>query len=182
VNKQRSTLPTDLREMDQAPNPPHAASAEAYTEQQWEDESYALLAERADPSHCPSCGLTGFFGPRARDGGKKFRECRFCGFYQGVGQQPARRRAVAHKCEEWPEVAGAPYIWWIPADERWYVCNFCGKRAAVETSNVFQKGAGITPPSDDPGHPWWNVPQDQTYSFYYDYWEQWPSTKGRVVF
>ena len=76
----------------------------------------------------------------------------------------------------------SPYIWWIDADEAWYHCNFCEKRASVGRSNVFSKGSGIVAPSDDPHHPWWNVPQDQSYSFYHEYWEQWPSTKGRVVF
>jgi hypothetical protein len=89
---------------------------------------------------------------------------------------------VSHDCDQWPEIAGAPYIWWIAPDERWFHCNFCDRRASVETSNVFMKGSGIAPPSDDPNHPWWHVPQDQSYAFYYNYWEQWPSTKGRVVF
>jgi hypothetical protein len=182
VSKQRSTIPTEVTDMDRAPDRPDGEAKQAYTEENWEEESYALLAERADPNHCPNCGLTGFFGPRARDDAPKFRECRFCGFYQEVGQQPKRRRPVAHGCDEWPEIAGAPYIWWIAPDERFFVCAFCGQRAPAETSNVFMKGAGITAPSDDPGHPWWNVPQDESYSFYYNFWEQWPSTKGRVVF
>ena len=182
MSKQRSTTPTHVAGMDRAPNRPNALPAKAYTDEQWDEESYALLAERADPAHCPACGLTGFYGPRARDDAPKFHECRFCGFYQEVGQQSTRRRPVSHDCDQWPEIAGAPYVWWIAPDERWFHCNFCDRRAAVETSNVFMKGSGITAPSDNPNHPWWHVPQDQSYSFYYSYWEQWPSTKGRVVF
>ena len=182
MTKQRSTLPTDLTDMDRAPNRPDDKGGEAYTEEAWEEASYALLAERRDPEHCPSCGLTGFFGPRARDDTPKFRECRFCGFHQEVGQQPTRRRPVNHDCNQWPEVAGARYVWWVAPDERWFHCSFCDQRAPVESSNVFSKGSGIVAPSDDPQHPWWHVPQDQSYSFYYDYWGQWPSTKGRVVF
>lgn len=181
MTKRRTTLPTDLADMDRAPKRPES-KAKAYSAEDWEQASYALLAERRDPEHCPSCGLTGFYGPRARDDTPKFRECRFCGFYQEVGQQPTRRQPVAHNCDKWPEVAGAPYVWWVAADQRSYHCSFCDNAAVIETSNVFAKGSGIVAPSDDPHHPWWHVPQDQSYSFYYKYWEQWPSTKGRVVF
>ncbi len=182
MTKQRTTLPTERTGTDRASNRPEA-KATAFTEEDWEDASYALLAERADPEHCPSCGLTGFYGPRALDDAPKFRECRFCGFYQQVGQQCSRRRPVAHDCDNWPEVAGAPYVWWVAADVRWYHCTFCDNpRVPVATSNVFSKGSGIVAPSDDPQHPWWHVPQDQSYAFYYKYWNQWPSTKGRVVF
>ena len=182
MTKQRTTLPTGRAGMDQAANREESKATEAFTEDDWEDASYALLAERRDPEHCPSCGFTGFYGPRARDDAPKFRECRFCGFHQQVGQQRSRRRPVAHDCEKWPDVAGAPYVWWIDTDETWYHCSFCHNRAPVGRSNVFSKGSGIVAPSDDPHHPWWNVPQDKSYSFYYKYWEQWPSTKGRVVF
>ncbi len=103
MSKRRSTAPTDVEAMDSAPNRPEAASEKAYTAEQWEEESYALMAERADPGHCPSCGLTGFFGPRARDDAPKFRECRFCGFFQEVGQRAIRRRPVSHDCDQWPE-------------------------------------------------------------------------------
>ena len=77
VIKQRSTVRTEVTSMDRAPDRPGGEAEQAYTEERWEEESYALLAERSDPSHCPSCGLTGFFGPRARDDAPKFRECRF---------------------------------------------------------------------------------------------------------
>ena len=162
---------------DRGPRP----AVTAYTEQDWEDQSYALLAEGSDPEQCPECGLTGFYGPRAREGALKYRECRFCGFYQMVGQRPRRLRPVVHDCEEWPEIADAPYIWWIASDERWYECSFCGKRTPVERSNTFVRGTGIVAPSDDPTHPWWHVPQDQSYAYYREFWARWPCTKGRVV-
>ena len=152
-----------------------------YTIEQWDDDSYALMAEGADPVHCPSCGFTGFYEPRALDN-KKFRECRFCGFYQEADEPVGRRRPVVHDCEEWPEAGGAAYIWWIPADERFYECNFCGQRAVVEKTNAFQRSVEITPPADDPTHPWWQVPQDKSYSYYREYWEEWPCTKGRIIF
>ena len=87
-----------------------------------------------------------------------------------------------HDCKGWPVIAHAPYVWWIPADERWYMCNFCGQRTAVESSNAFMRAVGMVPPADDPQHPWWLVPQNETYSFYVRFWEQWPATKGRAFF
>ena len=78
-----------------------------YTAENWERESYALFVERSDPAPCPECGRTGFFGPRARDPGRKFRACRFCGFWQVVGQSPIRLVPMVHDCSEWPECARA---------------------------------------------------------------------------
>ena len=155
-------------------------SGPTFTDTDWEDQSYALMAEQAAPSPCPNCGRTGFFGPRALDGQPKFLSCRFCGYFQAVGQPPTRLRPVAHNCENWPEAAEAPYIWWIPMDEKWYVCHYCKRRLAVAGANAFMKGAAVTPPADDPNHPWWKVPQNASYDTYYKLWENWPCTKGRV--
>ena len=47
-------------------------------------------------------------------------------------------------------------------------------------ANAFIKGAAVTPPADDPSHPWWKVPQDASYDTYYKLWEKWRCTKGRV--
>ncbi len=155
-------------------------SVPTFTDADWEDQSYALMAEQAAPSPCPDCGRTGFFGPRALDGQPKFLACRFCGHFQAVGQAPTRLRPVAHDCENWPEAAGAPYIWLIPMSEKWYVCHYCQRRVGVARANAFMKGAAVTPPADDPNHPWWKVPQDASYDTYYKLWENWPCTKGRV--
>jgi hypothetical protein len=155
-------------------------SVGTFTDADWEDQSYALMAEQIAPLPCPNCGRTGFFGPRALDGQPKFLSCRFCGHFQAVGQAPTRLRAVAHDCENWPEVAGAPYIWWIPLDDKWYVCHYCKRRIAVARANAFMKNAAVTPPVDDPNHPWRKIPQHAPYDTYYKLWENWPCTKGRV--
>ena len=47
-----------------------------YTLEEWERESYALFVERSDPAPCPECGRTGFYGPRAHDPGRNFRDPR----------------------------------------------------------------------------------------------------------
>ena len=138
------------------------------------------MAEQADPLPCPDCGRAGFYGPRALDGKPKFRACRFCGFFQEVMQQPTRLQPVAHDCDNWPEAAGAPYIWWIAKSEKWYTCNYCARRIAVTQASPFMKGAAVTSPADDPNHPWWKVPQKASYDTYYKLWENWPATKGRV--
>ncbi len=155
-------------------------SSSTFTDQDWEDQFYALMAEQADPLPCPDCGRAGFYGPRALDGKPKFRACRFCGFFQEVMQQPTRLQPVAHDCDNWPEAAGAPYIWWIPKSEKWYTCNYCARRVAITQANAFMKGAAVTSPADDPNHPWQKVPQNASYDTYYKLWENWPATKGRV--
>ncbi len=154
---------------------------DAYTVREWDDATYAMAAERADPEPCPRCNRTGFYGPRAMDHGKKFRQCRFCGFLQNVGKAPVQLRPVAHRCDGWPEVADAPYLWWIDPDEKWYTCPYCSKKAPVKSTNPFSKGAGVKAPADDPDHPWWNVPQGASYATYVKFWESWPITTGRVV-
>ena len=169
-----SIAPESTAEADTQP------SAVTFTDADWEDQSYALMAEQAAPSPCPNCGRTGFFGPRALDGQPKFLSCRFCGHSQPVNQAATRLRPVAHDCKNWPEVAGAPYIWWIAMDEKWYVCHYCKRRIAVARTNAFMKDAAITAPADDPNHPWWKIPQNASYHTYYTLWEKWPCTKGRV--
>jgi hypothetical protein len=152
-----------------------------YTEEQWEEDSYLLFVERSDPQPCPKCGQTGFYGPRAADPGVKFRCCRYCGFSQEVGEEPAQFLPVVHSCEEWPTIAKAPYVWWVhPAMER-FLCPFCGRDSDVRGRNVFKPGVLGKSPLEVPDHPWGKVPQNRTYSYYLRFWENWEFTKGRVV-
>ncbi len=148
-----------------------------YRDEDWEEDSYALAAACLDPSPCPLCNRTGFFGPRARDGGVKFRACRFCGFTQMVGEVPTLHRPVIHGCEDWPECARAPYIWWIDPDRDRYRCFYCQEIVFVTDETVER----IVPPSNDASHPWWRVPQHKSFSYYQKFWSNWPTTKGRVV-
>ncbi len=152
-----------------------------YTMQDWEDESYQLFVERADPQPCPKCGKTGFYGPRAADPGIKYRACRFCGLWQAVDGEPEQYRPTAHGCEEWPDCARAPYIWWVRPDAKGYTCPFCRQDVNVVSHNSFMRGVLILSPMENLDHSWLKVPQNRTYSYYLRFWENWACTKGRVI-
>jgi hypothetical protein len=164
-----------------APDSAVPANKTGYTESDWEEESYRLFMERSDPAPCPQCGRTGFFGPRAADPGLKFRACRFCGFWQAIGEKSVQFRPTAHACDEWPECAKAPYVWWVHPDQKQFDCPYCGQVAKVESHNAFERGSAQLAPVDDPDHPWRKVPQGRPYSYYLRFWENWPVTKGRVI-
>jgi hypothetical protein len=144
-----------------------------YTVAAWDEECFALFAEGRDPGVCPACGRTGFYGPRVGPDGERYRSCRFCGFYQRVLERPRRAQPSVHGCAWWPEVARAPYIWWAGPGEAEYRCPFC--QARVKAANH-----KVTAPSDDPGHPWWKVPQGRNRFYYSRFWENWPYTRGRA--
>lgn len=145
----------------------------AYTLAAWDDECFTVFAEGRDPAPCPACGRVGFYGPRVGGEGVRARACRFCGFYQLVDHPPNRARAAAHRCAAWPDVARAPYIWWLPPGSDTYHCPFCNQDVTWAESQ-------IAPPSEDPAHPWWKVPQGRNRFYYARFWENWPYTKGRV--
>jgi len=145
----------------------------AYTQAAWDDEAFTLFAEGRDPAPCPSCGRVGFYGPRVGGDGVRSRACRFCGFYQAVDSPPTRGQAAAHRCATWPEIARAPYLWWLPPGSESYHCPFCDEQVTLAESRA-------TAPSDDPSHPWWKVPQGRSRFYYARFWENWPYTKGRV--
>ncbi|HET7038318.1 MAG TPA: hypothetical protein VFH97_00430 [Gemmatimonadales bacterium] len=144
-----------------------------YTQAAWDDEAFMLFAEGRDPTACPSCGRIGFYGPRVGGDGTRLRACRFCGFLQVVNQPPNRAVPAAHHCPTWPEVAKAPYVWWLAPGVTSYHCPFCDEQVTLEESRV-------TAPSDEPSHPWWKVPQGRSRFYYARFWENWPYTKGRV--
>ena len=152
-----------------------------YSEQEWDEDSYSLFGERTDPKPCPSCGRTGFFGPRAADPGVKFRCCRFCGFYQVVGEEPVQLLPVVHKCDDWPECAKAPYVWWVHPNDQSFRCPFCGRESDITSRNVFKPGVLVDGPSETFDHPWKKVPQNRPYGYYQRFWENWEFTRGRVV-
>jgi len=145
----------------------------AYTVAAWDDEAFTLFAEGRDPAPCPTCKRTGFYGPRVGTDGTRLRACRFCGLHQPVDGPPMRAQSAAHGCPTWPEVARAPYVWWLPPGATQFHCPFCDQDVTVEESR-------IPPPGDDPSHPWRKVPQGRTRFYYARFWENWPYTKGRV--
>jgi hypothetical protein len=144
-----------------------------YTPAAWDEECFSLFAEGRDPAPCPSCGRTGFYGPRVGPTGERFRACRFCGLHQDVNGPPTRARPSIHRCSTWPEIARAPYIWWLAPGREEYHCPFCDQTVQLAATLG-------TVPSDEPQHPWWKVPQNRTRFYYARFWENWPFTKGRV--
>lgn len=156
-----------------APPLPPAVAKLPYPATEWDEEAFAAFAEGRDPSPCPACGRVGFYGPRASGDAVRFRACRFCGFHQPAEGQAARAQPTVHGCADWPEIAKAPYIWWVAPEETSYRCSFCGETVTAADHLV-------TPPSEDPKHPWWRVPQGKNRFYYARFWENWPFTKGRV--
>jgi DNA-directed RNA polymerase subunit RPC12/RpoP len=150
-----------------------AIEAPPYPQRQWEEECFATFGEGRDPAPCPDCGRTGFFGPRVDTADRRYRQCRFCGFTQVVGERATRFVPAVHGCAAWPTCARAAYIWWVPSDITSFMCPYCSTRLPVETVRV-------TPPADDKTHPWWRVPQDRLRRYYLRFWENWEVTKGRV--
>ena len=155
------------------PIPVEPAADGQYARTQWEEETFALFAEGGDPPACPQCGRTGFYGPRVSDRVGEHRACRFCGFFQEVKGEVQRATPCVHDCTDWPEVAKAPYIWWLEPGRDAFTCAFCGDACAADS-------ARITAPVDDDDHPWWRVPQARSRFYYARLWENWPFTKGRV--
>lgn len=152
--------------------PPRPAGA-LYTLDDWDAEAFASFGEGRDPSACPGCGRGAFYGPRIDSADRRYRQCRFCGFTQTVGEPPVRYVATVHACEPWPECAHAPYIWWVAPWADSIPCPYCHRRLDVAVTRVER-------PADDRNHPWWRVPQDRRRSYYLRFWENWPVTSGRV--
>lgn len=152
-----------------------AASVDAapYPAEQWEAECFAAFGEGRDPAACPDCSRTGFFGPRIDTADGRYRQCRFCGFTQPVGEPATRFVPTTHDCATWPTCARAPYIWWVPSDVTSFLCPYCAARLSVDS-------ARITAPFHDPTHPWWRVPQRRSRRYYLRFWDNWEVTKGRV--
>ncbi len=135
---------------------------QAYIEKDWQEE-VRRRDEGHPPSACPTCGRTGFYGPREDSAGRHLRHCSFCGFQQSVGGKPTRLIPCVHDCGKVSWIAGAPQIVWIAGEQETFECQFCGSSAEVEVCKV-------TSPVDDPIHPWWDVPQNLSREEYALYW------------
>lgn len=144
-----------------------------YSTRDWEEDLMASYGLGSDPSPCPHCGRTGFYGPRIDPTERHYRQCRFCGLTQMVEEEWERHLPTAHDCESWPECARAPYVWWIGPEVESYLCPYCGKRVTVAEARVSR-------PSDDTSHPWWKVPQNRSKAYYSRFWENWEVSFGRV--
>ena len=156
-----------------APARPVAVAAPTYSLEQWDEDCFVAFGEGRDPSPCPDCGRTGFYGPRIDSADRRYRQCRFCGFTQIVDEEATRYEPIVHGCGAWPECARAPYIWWVPSNVAEVNCPYCHARISVDTVRVVA-------PVRDRTHPWWRVPQGRSRPYYLRFWENWAVTKGRV--
>jgi hypothetical protein len=149
------------------------ASGAGYALDHWEQEAFANFGEGRSPSPCPECGRTGFYGPRLDAAERRYRQCRFCGFTQAVGEPPVRCQAIVHGCADWPWCARAPYLWWVEPGVDSCDCPFCRKPVDVGAVEVLR-------PVEDEEHPWWRVPQNRSRFYYSRFWSNWAVTNGRV--
>ena len=93
-----------------------------YTLKQWEEEN-GIVQSSYHPHYgscrlpCPNCKVIGFYAPRGDAEGRKYRACKFCGFWQEVDGEPYRYEAVL--CPD----CGC-FDWHIKFTGQ--VCNNCG--------------------------------------------------------
>jgi hypothetical protein len=140
-----------LQEIGAAPNP---EITEAYTLHLWTQESAALHAGE-DPLNCPACLRRGFYGPREADQARRYRACKFCGFWQNVGQLP--HEIIRYECRQ-------PDHWtmdWREPHESWQ-CPIC--------TRPYSPSAAVPWPADDPTHPWHETPTAGSQADYISYW------------
>jgi hypothetical protein len=135
-----------------------------YTDGEWAADMASLYLARESPPACPHCGRTGFYGPRSAGSTRRYRGCKFCGFWQNVGERVIIHFAVVHDCDRNTSIAAAPEIQWVAPHERIVKCYGCQQDFEVA-------GFIITAPSDDPSHPWWNVPQGLSYDDSIIFWQ-----------
>lgn len=127
------------------------------------DERYSAgtwRAERSDlhrgrpPLPCPKCQRTGFYAARddhPLEGGKPYRACCFCGFWQEVGKEPVA--AAKLECHGYSVIRPPGAAW---------VCPTCGKKPDAGSAKPW--------PVDDKMHRWWDVPQNLSQDEYLAYW------------
>jgi len=128
----------------------------------WDEEFRAIFARREPPRACPACHRSGFYGPRKSDD-RVYQMCKLCGLYQAADDTPVQLIATVHDCRGWPEIVGAPYVWWVQPQEEDYQCPYCG--SAVKVSSVT-----VRRPVDNPDHPWRTVPQAMTFEEARHFW------------
>ena len=128
----------------------------------WDEEFRAIFARRVPPPACPACHRSAFYGPRKTDD-RIYQMCKFCGLYQAPNGDPVQLVATVHGCRGWPQIVGAPYVWWVQPDEQSYECPYCGSKVTVSSVSVPR-------PADDSVHPWWAVPQGMTFEEARHFW------------
>ena len=142
----------------------------SYSDSDWHAQMESIFTRLEPPPPCQSCNRTGFYGPREAVDGRRYSLCKFCGRYQRVGEDVVICRPTVHGCASSLQVVGAPYIRWVQPSEVSFKCE-CG----VE---VLSEKALVARPVDNPKHPWWQVPQNLSFSAAAAFWAQ--QGQGRV--
>ena len=123
-----------------------------YTEKQWGEEMKISSSSFCGGNHwpagsctipCPQCGVAGFYGPRIDSDSKKYRACKFCGWWQegrGAGRKGSVQpyRCTHFYCDQCKEYG------WTMTDNPVY----CSKHHEMRK---------IDWASDDPKHPFHKI-------------------------
>lgn len=141
-----------------------------FGESQWAADIRAIFEAFGPPPHCPHCSRSGFYGPR-QAGERHYWLCKLCGYYRQTGAAPVACRPTAHRCPNWPSVAGSPYIWWVLPGEETYVCPYCSAETHVAETLT-------SSPSDEEDHPWHSVPEHGSFDEAAAWWTR--HGQGRI--
>jgi hypothetical protein len=129
-----------------------------YTEAQWEKEmEFGRPANIALPGGrvfafgttlpCPHCGTVGFYGPRISGEGptlRKYRACKFCGFWQEAsGELYEKYGGAAYRCRMVHCGNCGTYDWRLPWGDDLGTCNICKNPHLVKAPW----------PTENPDHP-----------------------------
>ena len=134
----------------------------SYAVDDWQSE-WAALRANGDPPPCPCCRRCGFYEPKLAPPSRRYRACKFCGFWQDVDESP--REIIRYECQ------GPGGHWaadWKVPTESW-TCS-CGKTYSPEER--------VPWPADDAAH-WWNqAPTSGTQNDFRKFWSQHGITPG----
>ncbi len=125
----------------------------SYTLLDWQDELQALRAN-GDPPPCPCCSRRGFYEPKLAEPNRRYRACKFCGFWQDVDESP--REVIRYECQ-------GPGHWvadWKVPTKKW-TCS-CGKTYSLDQR--------VPWPADDPTHRWNQAPASGTQEDFRRFW------------
>lgn len=128
----------------------------SYTLEDWQRELQTLQAN-GDPPPCPRCRRRGFYEPKWAPPDRRYRACKFCGFWHDVGKSP--REIIRYECRSADHWAAD----WKAPTESW-TCSVCGRTYSPEQR--------VPWPVDDPTH-WWNeAPASGTQEDFRRFWSE----------
>jgi len=117
-----------------------------YTKEQWEKERESTLS--GIPLKCPNprCERLGNYWAYTQPAVERYCMCKFCGFWQAVGEASKQCNMFYHECKNGKKplpLDGHPRKGydWIAADKD--ICEYCGETITNK----------VKWPVDDPNHP-----------------------------